>query len=135
MAACARIALTGPDPSAKKRRKLSQSGKELSLCVSKYGWWSGTSTAIHASVIRQLKPSLAVCRSVLGGDDDSDREVRISCPDATGLGCDIARLLLDFGLRIMDGGQLSLAYTAPTPNLLRLAYLSLTTDLPLSYHS
>ena len=29
--------------------------------------------------------------------------MRISCPDATGLGCDIARLLLDFGLRIMDG--------------------------------
>ena len=29
--------------------------------------------------------------------------MRISCPDATGLGCDIARLLLDFGLRIMEG--------------------------------
>ena len=31
------------------------------------------------------------------------REVRISCPDATGLGCDIARMLLDFGLRILTG--------------------------------
>ncbi|CAK0784176.1 hypothetical protein CVIRNUC_007379 [Coccomyxa viridis] len=38
-----------------------------------------------------------------GGHEERDREVRISCPDATGLGCDIARLLLDFGLRIMDG--------------------------------
>lgn len=28
------------------------------------------------------------------------REVRISCPDATGLGVDIARMFLDFGLRI-----------------------------------
>ena len=34
--------------------------------------------------------------------------MRISCPDATGLGCDIARLLLDFGLRIMDGESVSL---------------------------
>ena len=31
------------------------------------------------------------------------REVRISCPDATGLGVDLARLLLDFGLRILKG--------------------------------
>ena len=38
-----------------------------------------------------------------GGTDDKQREVRISCPDATGLGCDVARLLLDFGLRILDG--------------------------------
>ena len=30
-------------------------------------------------------------------------EVRISCPDATGLGCDVARMLFDFGLRITDG--------------------------------
>ena len=35
--------------------------------------------------------------------DESVREVRISCPDATGLGCDIARMLLDFGLRILTG--------------------------------
>ncbi len=26
-----------------------------------------------------------------------------SCPDATGLGVDIARMLLDFGLRILRG--------------------------------
>lgn len=35
--------------------------------------------------------------------DDTVREIRISCPDATGLGCDIARMLLDFGLRILSG--------------------------------
>lgn len=31
------------------------------------------------------------------------REVRISCPDATGLGVDLTRVLLDFGLRIVAG--------------------------------
>lgn len=31
------------------------------------------------------------------------REVRISCPDATGLGVDLTRVLLDFGLRILAG--------------------------------
>lgn len=31
------------------------------------------------------------------------REVRISCPDATGLGVDITRVLLDFGLRVLAG--------------------------------
>ena len=30
-------------------------------------------------------------------------EIRISCPDATGLGCDIARVLLDFGLKELQG--------------------------------
>jgi UTP:GlnB (protein PII) uridylyltransferase len=36
-------------------------------------------------------------------EDLSVREMRISCPDATGLGVDIARMLLDFGLRILKG--------------------------------
>ncbi|KAK9803674.1 hypothetical protein WJX72_010742 [[Myrmecia] bisecta] len=36
-------------------------------------------------------------------DNDRMREVRISCPDATGLGCDITRMLLDFGLIITQG--------------------------------
>ena len=40
--------------------------------------------------------------------DDSVREIRISCPDATGLGCDIARMLLDFGLRILSGAAAAL---------------------------
>ena len=43
-----------------------------------------------------------LCRRVSDGDD-SVREIRISCPDATGLGCDITRMLLDFGLRILSG--------------------------------
>eukprot|EP00951_Prasinocladus_malaysianus_P027040 scaffold241551_cov41-Prasinocladus_malaysianus.AAC.1 len=30
-------------------------------------------------------------------------EIRISCPDATGLGCDIARTFLDFGLKELQG--------------------------------
>lgn len=45
------------------------------------------------------------CRPAYGVEDESQREVRISCPDATGLGCDFARLLLDFGLRILDGAS------------------------------
>lgn len=45
------------------------------------------------------------CRSIHGAENDTQREVRISCPDATGLGCDFARLLLDFGLRILDGAR------------------------------
>ncbi|KAK9795582.1 hypothetical protein WJX73_008570 [Symbiochloris irregularis] len=36
-------------------------------------------------------------------DNDRKREVRISCPDATGLGCDVARMLMDFALRILEG--------------------------------
>ena len=35
----------------------------------------------------------------LPDEDLSVREVRISCPDATGLGVDLSRMLLDFGLR------------------------------------
>lgn len=42
-------------------------------------------------------------RLVYGADNDMEREVRISCPDATGLGCDVTRMLLDFGLRIVHG--------------------------------
>ena len=42
-------------------------------------------------------------RLVYGADNDIEREVRISCPDATGLGCDVTRMLLDFGLRIVHG--------------------------------
>ena len=41
--------------------------------------------------------------------------MRISCPDATGLGCDIARLLLDFGLRIMDGESMTYSFSAQQP--------------------
>ena len=45
---------------------------------------------------------LHVCRR-LPDEDPSVREVRISCPDATGLGVDLTRVLLDFGLRILKG--------------------------------
>ncbi len=33
--------------------------------------------------------------------EEGIREVRISCPDATGLGVDLTRVLLDFGLRVL----------------------------------
>jgi len=38
---------------------------------------------------------------VPGEDSARVRELRINCPDITGLGCDIFRVLLDFGLRIL----------------------------------
>ena len=50
-----------------------------------------------------LRCLLPDCRR-LPDEDLSVREVRISCPDATGLGVDIARMLLDFGLRILKVG-------------------------------
>lgn len=43
------------------------------------------------------------CRCMEGEATESCREVRISCPDATGLGCDVARMLFDFGLRVLQG--------------------------------
>ena len=55
----------------------------------------------------------ARCRPIYGVEDESQREVRISCPDATGLGCDFARLLLDFGLRILDGAPPSCVALTP----------------------
>lgn len=36
-------------------------------------------------------------------DNPRVREVRINCPDATGLGCDVGRMLMDFALRILEG--------------------------------
>ena len=48
-------------------------------------------------------PCCALCRLVYGADNELEREVRISCPDATGLGCDVTRMLLDFGLKIVHG--------------------------------
>lgn len=50
----------------------------------------------------QLEDDTVVIRR-LPDEDPSVREVRISCPDATGLGVDLTRVLLDFGLRILKG--------------------------------
>ncbi len=55
--------------------------------------------------------------------DDSVREVRISCSDATGLGCDVARLLLDFGLRILSGKLGRASPRQPALSLENAAYL------------
>jgi len=51
-------------------------------------------------------------RPVEGAEDSTQTEVRISCPDATGLGCDVARMLFDFGLRILEGAAQSLMGTS-----------------------
>ena len=70
--------------------------------------WVGFPTTLLSHACRgftcDMAPYLSqlVHRRVPEGDE-SVREVRISCPDATGLGCDIARMLLDFGLRILTG--------------------------------
>lgn len=52
---------------------------------------------------------------VPGGDDDvvqiqhgskpgEPSIITVNCPDKTGLGCDICRIILDFGLCIVKGG-------------------------------
>ncbi len=53
--------------------------------------------------IASARDCINLHRLVYGADNDLEREVRISCPDATGLGCDVTRMLLDFGLRIVHG--------------------------------
>ena len=35
--------------------------------------------------------------------------ITVNCPDKTGLGCDICRLILDFGLYITKGGAFLLS--------------------------
>jgi hypothetical protein len=45
---------------------------------------------------------IVTIRPVAGHGTDV-MEVRISCPDATGLGVDIARTMLDFGLKELQG--------------------------------
>ena len=54
-------------------------------------------------VISSFEAHISTCRPIFGIDDEAQREVRISCPDATGLGCDVTRMLLDFGLKVLHG--------------------------------
>jgi hypothetical protein len=59
--------------------------------------------AVRAGCCATDRATAAALRRRLPEEDLSVREMRISCPDATGLGVDIARMLLDFGLRILKG--------------------------------
>lgn len=36
--------------------------------------------------------------------------ITVNCPDKTGLGCDICRIILDFGLYITKGGMYMAMY-------------------------
>jgi hypothetical protein len=49
--------------------------------------------------------------------------VTISCPDKTGLGCDLCRTILEFGLRITRGGQDSLSLS-PYQSIIALVFSS-----------
>jgi hypothetical protein len=49
----------------------------------------------------------------LDGSDSDSKELVISTPDATGLGVDIARVLLSFGLSVVRFGQPSTANLGP----------------------
>lgn len=40
--------------------------------------------------------------------------ITVNCPDKTGLGCDICRTVLDFGLCVTKGGRGNLRYTVLT---------------------
>lgn len=56
-----------------------------------------------AAETQESDEEFVTVRPVEGVEDSMQTEVRISCPDATGLGCDVARMLFDFGLRILEG--------------------------------
>ncbi|PIA39023.1 hypothetical protein AQUCO_02700299v1 [Aquilegia coerulea] len=42
-------------------------------------------------------------KSNKAGGDDEARVITVNCPDKTGLGCDLCRIILDFGLSITKG--------------------------------
>jgi hypothetical protein len=41
----------------------------------------------------------------LAAGDGEDSVVTVNCPDQAGLGCDLCRTILEFGLRITRGGE------------------------------
>ena len=69
---------------------------------------SAFSYSTRAALAQQQQLTPYDARSKLPGQGERSREVRISCPDATGLGCDLARLLLDFALLLTAGEQAGL---------------------------
>lgn len=50
----------------------------------------------------------------VAGAEGQDSVITINCPDQAGLGCDLCRTILEFGLRITRGGQDSLSLSLPT---------------------
>jgi hypothetical protein len=59
----------------------------------------------------------------LAAGDGEDSVVTVNCPDQAGLGCDLCRTILEFGLRITRGGKpLSPRpeFTHPRPQIVRL---------------
>uniref|UniRef100_A0A452XND4 ACT domain-containing protein n=1 Tax=Aegilops tauschii subsp. strangulata TaxID=200361 RepID=A0A452XND4_AEGTS len=50
----------------------------------------------------------------LAAGDGEDNVVTVNCPDQAGLGCDLCRTILEFGLRITRGGEPSTS--SPLPN-------------------
>jgi hypothetical protein len=61
----------------------------------------------------------------LAAGDGEDNVVTVNCPDQAGLGCDLCRTILEFGLRITRGGN-KLAplprpeFPLPRPQIARL---------------
>jgi hypothetical protein len=49
--------------------------------------------------------------------------ITVNCPDEAGLGCDLCRTILEFGLRITRGGMLS-----PPQHLLRVVSFGFATS-------
>lgn len=50
----------------------------------------------------------AVVISTSDKEGDYSTVITVNCPDKTGLGCDLCRVILFFGLSIYRGGELSL---------------------------
>lgn len=40
-----------------------------------------------------------------GQHDGDSSEITINCPDKVGLGCDLARIVFEFGLTVVKGGK------------------------------
>jgi hypothetical protein len=60
------------------------------------------------------RPGGAMAAAAVGGDDavvmqlaaaeGEETVITVNCPDQAGLGCDLCRTILEFGLRITRGG-------------------------------
>jgi hypothetical protein len=72
----------------------------------------------------------------LGGAEGEETVVTVNCPDQTGLGCDLCRTILEFGLRITRAGTSPLPigqihrFFSSFPDLFFHRYLSASSALP-----
>lgn len=64
----------------------------------------------HCPVVSMGVPSDDVVVIEKGNGKGEPFVITINCPDKTGLGCDICRIILEFGLYITKGGMVYSVY-------------------------